>query len=62
MDYEKLRYDLAMQLASIRLLALKLQGNTIKDENQELLEIFSACYEKYQKISNAELKALTQLP
>lgn len=58
MNLEKLRYDLAMQLASTTFLVSKLHGHKPDDNYMELFEIFAANYEQYQKIPDSDFLAL----
>ena len=57
MDYNKLRYDLALQAATVRLMKTG-RISTDKTDSEELLEIFSACYDDTKKISDQTIKDL----
>lgn len=57
MDINKIRYDIALQAATVRFMK---SGNTSIDKSdaEELLEIFSACYEDAKKIPSQTIKDL----
>lgn len=56
LDFNKLRYDIALQAATARLIMNGSDGS--KNTSKELLEIFSTCYDDARKISDEDIKML----
>ena len=59
MDYNKLRYDLALQAATARLIMCG------KDDDSEsdckcLLGLFAVCYKEFKHISDQDIKQIFQ--
>lgn len=59
MDFDKLRYDLALRVATARLIKF---GYDDPSENdcKALLEFFAVCYKKFKGMSNQELSRYFQ--
>ncbi|MCI9142791.1 MAG: hypothetical protein HFH87_09235 [Lachnospiraceae bacterium] len=57
MDYNKLRYDLALQAATARLIMHGSDGSS-KNTSKELLEIFAVCYDDAKQIPDIDFKKL----
>ncbi len=58
MNLQKVRYDLALQLATYRFAEAKRLGATEKDDETELLEIFAACYYRYCRMPDSKFDIL----
>lgn len=57
LDINKLRYDIALQAATARLIRFGPDGSS-KNDSKELLEIFADCYDDARRIPDAELKMI----
>ncbi len=55
MDYNKLRYDLALQTATIRFMKNGKLDASITD-SEELLGIFAVCYKEARSISDQTIR------
>ena len=60
MTYEQIKYDLAVQLASIKFQKSLSSDTGSRDDAQELLEIFAATYDKFRKIPDSQIKLLLE--
>lgn len=57
MDYNKLRYDLALQAATARLIKYGYDSSS-KNDSVALLEFFAVCYDDARKISNQDIQEI----
>lgn len=57
MDYNELRYDLALQAATARLIKYGYDSSHGTD-SEALLGFFAVCYDDAQKISDQEIQRL----
>lgn len=57
MDFNKLRYDLALQAATVRLIKYGYDSSRGND-SEALLGFFAVCYNDAKKISNQDIQDL----